>query len=96
VSKAAAPNSASAESASAESATAATTITPVDPALLALRPRPEPSPEALAAITAAAQLLWPQPAVPDAQNPVHDAWRFSGRWWAQPITMRRSRPWARP
>jgi hypothetical protein len=77
-------------------ATATAAITAVDPAHLALRPRPEPSPEALAAITAAAQLVWPQPAAPDAQNPVHDAWRFSGRWWAQPITMRRSRPWARP
>ena len=40
----------------------------------------------MAAITAAAQLVWPRPAEPDAQNPVHDAWRFSGRWWAQPIT----------
>ncbi len=33
---------------------------------------------------------------PTRQNPVHDAWRFSGRWWAQPIPMRRARPWARP
>jgi hypothetical protein len=77
-------------------ATPAASLPPVDPDQLALRPRPAPSPEAMAAITAAAQLLWPRPAEPDAQNPVHDAWRFSGRWWAQPITMRRSRPWARP
>ena len=67
----------------------------IEPEQLALRPRPEPNPEVIAAITAAAQLVWPQPAEPDAQNPVHDAWRFSGRWWAQPITMRRARPWAR-
>ena len=68
----------------------------IDPAQLALRPRPVPGPETMALITAVAQLVWPRPAAPDAQNPVHDAWRFSGRWWAQPITMRRSRPWARP
>ena len=55
----------------------------VDPAQLALRPRPGASPEVMAAIAAAAQLVWPRPAPPDAQNPVHDAWRFSGRWWAQ-------------
>ena len=68
----------------------------VDPAMLALTPRPGPAANVMAAVTAAAQLVWPQPAVPDAQNPVHDSWRFSGRWWAQPVTMRRSRPWARP
>jgi hypothetical protein len=67
----------------------------VDPAQVALLARPAPSPEILAAITSAAQLVWPQPAPPDAQDPVHDAWRFSGRWWAQPAAMRRARPWAR-
>jgi hypothetical protein len=67
----------------------------IDPAQLDLLPRPEPGPEVLAVITAAAQLLWPQPAAPDAQDPVHDAWRFSGRWWAQPVTMRRALPWTR-
>ncbi len=80
----------------AASAASAGPLPAVDPAQLALRPRPAPSPETMAAITAAAQLVWPRPAEPDAQNPVHDAWRFSGRWWAQPITVRRSRPWARP
>jgi len=70
-------------------------IPAIDPAQLTLRPRPEPSPEVLAAITAAAQMAWPQPAAPDAENPVHDTWRFSGRWWAQPTPMRRARPWAR-
>jgi hypothetical protein len=67
----------------------------IDPSQLDLLARPEPSPEVLAIITAAAELVWPRPAVPDAQDPTHDAWRFSGRWWAQPVTMRRSRPWAR-
>jgi len=68
----------------------------VDPTQLALLPRPEPDPEVLAVITAAAQLLWAQPSPPDSQDPVHQAWRFSGRWWAQPTAMRRARPWARP
>jgi hypothetical protein len=72
-----------------------TSIAPIDPAQLALLARPEPGPEVMAAITAAAHLVWPEPATPDAQNPVHDAWRFSGRWWAQPAATRRARPWAR-
>jgi hypothetical protein len=67
----------------------------IDPAQLTLLPRPAPSPEVMAAITAAAQMVWPQPAAPDAQDPVHDTWRFSGRWWTQPTPMRRARPWAR-
>jgi hypothetical protein len=67
----------------------------IDPAQLDLLARPGPPAEVLAVITAAAQLLWPQPVGPDAQDPVHDAWRFSGRWWAQPVTMRRARPWTR-
>jgi hypothetical protein len=67
----------------------------IDPSLLALRPQPGPDPEVMAIITAAAQLLLTPPAPPEAENPRHDAWRFSGRWWAQPVTMRRSRPWAR-
>jgi hypothetical protein len=68
----------------------------IDPSQMALRPRPEPSPEVMAAITAAAQFVWPELAESATQNPAHDAWRFSGRWWAQPINLRRSRPWARP
>jgi hypothetical protein len=68
----------------------------VSPDQLALRPRPEPAPEALAVIAAATQLLWTRPAAPEAPHPAHDAWRFSGRWWAQPALVRRSRPWARP
>jgi hypothetical protein len=68
----------------------------VSPDQLALRPRPGPAPEALAVIAAATQLLWTRPAAPEAPQPAHDAWRFSGRWWAQPALVRRSRPWARP
>jgi hypothetical protein len=68
----------------------------LDPAQLTLLPRPEPPPEALAAVVAAAQFLWARPAAPEEPHPVHDAWRFSGRWWAQPALVRRARPWARP
>jgi hypothetical protein len=68
----------------------------VSPDQLGLRPRPGPAPEDLAVIAAATQLLWTRPAAPEAPNPTHDAWRFSGRWWAQPALVRRSRPWARP
>jgi hypothetical protein len=75
---------------------AAGAIPPVDPTQLTLLPRPVPDPDAVAAIAAAAQLLWPAPGPPDAQDAVHLAWRFSGRWWAQPTPMRRSRPWVRP
>jgi hypothetical protein len=78
------------------SAAPANPLRAVSPDLLALRPRPEPAPEVLAAIAAAAQLLWTRPAAPEAPHPAHDAWRFSGRWWAQPALVRRSRPWARP
>ena len=53
-----------------------------------------PDPAVLAAITAAVQLAWPRPAPPDEQDPVHEAWRFSGRWWHKPVPMRRDRPWA--
>ena len=67
----------------------------VDPDQLSLRPRPEPEPAVLAAIASAVQLAWPRPAQPDQNNPVHEAWRFSGRWWNKPVPLRRDRPWAR-
>jgi hypothetical protein len=74
----------------------ASSLAAVSPAQLTLLPRPEPPPEALAAIVAAAQLLWARPAAPEEPHLPHDAWRFSGRWWAQPALVRRARPWARP
>ena len=67
----------------------------VDPERLALRPRPEPDPSLLAAITAAVQLAWPRPTEPADPDPNHEAWRFSGRWWHKPVPLRRERPWAR-
>ena len=67
----------------------------IDPDQLTLRPRPGPDPEVLAVIAAAVELSWPQPAPPDEQDPVHQSWRFSGRWWNKPTPLRRDRPWAR-
>jgi hypothetical protein len=63
-------------------------------ASLSLSGPPPTDPAVLAAITAAVQLAWPRPAPPDEQDPVHEAWRFSGRWWHRPLPMRRDRPWA--
>ena len=50
--------------------------------------------EEAAAIVAAVEALWPKPVTlaggPDRQPAV---WKFSGRWWSQPIPLRRARPW---
>jgi hypothetical protein len=70
-------------------------VSTASPSGLALRPAPLPDPAVLAAITAAVQLAWPRPAPPDEQNPAHEAWRFSGRWWNKPTPLGRERPWAR-
>jgi hypothetical protein len=53
---------------------------------------PVPTDDEMAAIVAAIEVAWPRPA---AAAPETDAprWRFSGRWWAQPVASRRSRPW---
>ena len=80
---------------SARSAAVAAGPEPIAPDRLTLRPHPLPDPDVLAAITAAVQLAWPRPAQPDQNNPVHEAWRFSGRWWNKPVPLRRDRPWAR-
>ena len=53
----------------------------------------EATDEEVAAIVAAVEALWPRPvlatgvAVTDPER-----WRFSGRWWAKPVPMRRERP----
>jgi hypothetical protein len=52
-----------------------------------------PSPEELAAIVAAVELVWPRPVVVAPAGPDDRAWRFSGRWWARPVSLRRERPW---
>jgi hypothetical protein len=73
----------------------AQTARSVDPTRVALHECPELDPAVLAAITAAVQLAWPRPAPADEHDPVHEPWRFSGRWWNKPIPLRRDRPWAR-
>jgi hypothetical protein len=67
----------------------------VDPDQLTLRRPPDPDPAVLAAIATAVQLAWPRPAPPDEPDALHEAWRFSGRWWNKPVPLRRERPWAR-
>jgi len=62
---------------------------------LTLRAAPEPDARVLAVIAAAAETVWPRPAPPDEQDPAHQSWRFSGRWWNKPLPLRRERPWAR-
>jgi hypothetical protein len=54
---------------------------------------PAPTDEEAAAIVAAAEALWPRPVAGAAPaRVVSPAWRFSGRWWAGPINLRRIRP----
>ncbi|HEV3282014.1 MAG TPA: hypothetical protein VG032_10475 [Acidimicrobiales bacterium] len=55
--------------------------------------RPEIEPEMLAVLVAAVDQAWPRPRVVVAEEPVSlPAWRFSGRWWSRPATVRRDRP----
>jgi hypothetical protein len=54
---------------------------------------PTPTDEETAAIVAAVELLWPRPGAPDGPARRSSAWKFSGRWWSQPIPLRRARPW---
>ncbi len=55
---------------------------------------PPPTDEEAAAIAVAVDLLWPR-AVEDEAAAARrvSAWKFSGRWWSQPIPLRRARPW---
>lgn len=46
------------------------------------------------AIAAAVEALWPRPVSAGGDPAVRSAvWKFSGRWWSQPIPLRRARPW---
>ena len=55
--------------------------------------RPEPAPAVLAAIVAAVEEAWPRPSPADDEiQPRYPSWRFSGRWWTQPVAMSRRRP----
>jgi hypothetical protein len=59
--------------------------------------RDAPSPEELAAIVAAVEVAWPRPVlVLEEPPPRPNPWRFSGRWWSRPQTVRRERPWLSP
>jgi hypothetical protein len=52
----------------------------------------DPTPEEVAAATAALEVLWPRAVSgPDLEEPAR--WRFSGRWWSKPMPLRRERPW---
>ncbi len=64
------------------------------PAPTGMAMSPAPTAEEAAAIMAATEALWPRPAGPaTARPPRNTSWRFSGRWWAQPVPVRRQRPW---
>jgi hypothetical protein len=69
-------------------------VSPSEPGSPGLRPRPEIDPAVLAAIAMAVEKVWPRP--PDAPEwrRGNDGWRFSGRWWNQPVSLRRERPTA--
>ena len=55
---------------------------------------PAATDEEAAAITAAVEALWPRPLLSAADELERPAvWKFSGRWWSQPIPLRRPRPW---
>lgn len=55
---------------------------------------PAPTEAEAVAIVAAVEALWPRPVLAaELQNPLRSpTWRFSGRWWAKPISVRRDRP----
>ena len=54
---------------------------------------PAPTDEEAAAIVVAVDALWPRPEAGEAEARRASAWKFSGRWWSQPIPLRRARPW---
>jgi hypothetical protein len=65
----------------------------VAPAVIAVRPAPDP--QVLAVLTAAVEMAWPRArAAAPPEPPGPPAWRFSGRWWSRPPTTRRMRPWS--
>jgi hypothetical protein len=59
-----------------------------------LRRRPEIDPGVLAAIALAVDKVWPRPRPTPEWRRGNDGWRFSGRWWNQPVPLRRGRPGA--
>jgi hypothetical protein len=69
-------------------------VSPTDPGSLGLRPRPEIEPAVLAAIALAVEKVWPRAPDTPQWRRGNDGWRFSGRWWNQPVSLRRERPTA--
>ena len=60
-----------------------------------IAPRPPVPADVLAVVVAAVDQAWPRPVVRVAEpSPPSPAWRFSGRWWSRPATVRRDRPWS--
>ncbi|MBA3288936.1 MAG: hypothetical protein H0U21_13115 [Acidimicrobiia bacterium] len=49
--------------------------------------------EEAAAIGAAVEAAWPRAVEAEEEARRTAAWRFSGRWWSQPLPLRRARPW---
>jgi hypothetical protein len=61
-------------------------VNPSD-AVAGLAITPEPTEIEAIAIVAAYEALWPKPMFAAARPArTTSAWRFSGRWWAQPLT----------
>jgi hypothetical protein len=44
------------------------------------------------AIVAAIETVWPKPSAEAPSPEPPSRWRFSGRWWAKPVPVRRERP----
>jgi hypothetical protein len=51
----------------------------------------DPTVDEVAAIVAAIEAVWPRGEV-ERPAPEPSRWRFSGRWWAKPVPVRRERP----
>jgi hypothetical protein len=53
---------------------------------------PSPTDEEAAAIAAAIEVSWPRAVAAGHAEPETSRWRFAGRWWSKPISVRRERP----
>jgi len=54
---------------------------------------PTPTDEEAAAVSVAVDAFWPRAVEDEADARRASVWKFSGRWWSQPIPLRRARPW---
>jgi hypothetical protein len=53
---------------------------------------PNPTAEEATVIAAGIEALWPKTGPAVEREPLHTAWRFSGRWWNDSAVTRRTRP----